>query len=59
MEATTVAPCVPGFFMLLIDPKAEGFFPRLYTYAWFLTFFLAFVLYFALMAASQSEKQEV
>jgi len=54
-----VAPCAPGFFMLLIDPKAAGFFPRLYTYAWFLTFFLAFVLYFALMAALQPEKQEV
>lgn len=43
-----IAPCVPGFVMLLIDPKADGFFPRLYTYAWFLSFFLAFVIYLVL-----------
>src|SRR5262249_5089934 len=54
-----VSPCVPGFIMQLIDPKATGFFPQLYTYAWFLTFFLAFALYSLFMMMSSNEKQEV
>jgi NCS1 family nucleobase:cation symporter-1 len=47
-----IAPCVPGFFHVV---KTGGqianpsFFDRLYTYAWFVTFFLGFVLHIALM----------
>ena len=47
-----VLPCLPGFLRVvatggqIADP---GFFDRLYTYAWFVTFGLAFALYWLLM----------
>jgi len=44
-----VLPCVPGFVNLFLPGKHDGFFDQLYTYAWFVTFFIAFVLYFVLM----------
>jgi len=44
-----IAPCAPGFVNLFTPGVHEGFFDRLYTYAWFVTFFVAFLLYYALM----------
>jgi NCS1 family nucleobase:cation symporter-1 len=54
-----ILPCAPGFVIQIMDPKAEGFFVRLYTYAWFVTFFLAFVLYWLLMLTTPPEQKEV
>jgi NCS1 family nucleobase:cation symporter-1 len=47
-----VAPCVPGFVNLFLPGPHDGFFDRLYTYAWFVTFFLGFTIYFGLMKIS-------
>ncbi len=55
-----IAPCGPGFVMNLLHPDVhDGFFVRLYTYAWFVTFGLAFVLYGLLMIGVSKEQQEV
>ena len=45
-----VLPCLPGFLheVKLID-SVPSLFDRIYTYAWFVTFALAFVIYFVLM----------
>jgi cytosine/uracil/thiamine/allantoin permease len=40
---------VPGFVNLFLPGPHDGFFDKLYTYAWFVTFFLAFVIYYILM----------
>ncbi|MEA2709211.1 MAG: nucleobase:cation symporter, family [Phycisphaerales bacterium] len=54
-----VAPCVPGFLhtVKLIDNVPE-IFDRLYTYAWFITFAIAFVVYGVLMAWSDSVRAD-
>lgn len=48
-----IAPVVPGFLRAAATPGGQvadaGFFDTLYTYAWFGTFGLAFVLYYVLM----------
>jgi len=46
-----IAPCVPGFLDAATGGKiaAPLFFKTLYTYAWFVTFAIGFVLYFVLM----------
>jgi NCS1 family nucleobase:cation symporter-1 len=44
-----IAPCAPGFINLFLPGPHNGLFDRLYTYAWFLTFALAFLLYYLLM----------
>jgi nucleobase:cation symporter-1, NCS1 family len=48
-----VAPVVPGFINAALTPGGQvanpAFFDKLYTYAWFVTFGLSFVLYLALM----------
>jgi nucleobase:cation symporter-1, NCS1 family len=49
-----VAPCVPGFINMFRPGTHEGFFDRLYTYAWFLTFAIAFALYALLMRGHPS-----
>jgi nucleobase:cation symporter-1, NCS1 family len=54
-----ILPCAPGFVIQIIDSKATGVFVRLYTYAWFVTFFLAFMLYWLLMIATPTEEKEV
>lgn len=45
-----IAPVVPGFLRAAATPGGQvadaGFFDTLYTYAWFVTFGLAFVLYY-------------
>jgi nucleobase:cation symporter-1, NCS1 family len=48
-----VLPVVPGFIRAALTPGGQvpnpNFLDTLYTYAWFVTFFLSFVLYLALM----------
>jgi len=54
-----VAPCVPGFLhtVKLIGDVPE-IFDRLYTYAWFITFAIAFVVYGVLMAWNESVRAD-
>jgi len=53
-----VLPVIPGFFRAATTPNGQvanpGFFDTLYTYAWFVTFGLSFVLY---LAVSRSGRQ--
>ncbi len=48
-----IAPVVPGFVRAATTPGGQvsqpNFLDTLYTYAWFVTFFLGFVIYFVLM----------
>ena len=48
-----VAPVIPGFIHAVTTPGGAianpGFFDRLYSYAWFVTFALSFVIYLVLM----------
>jgi NCS1 family nucleobase:cation symporter-1 len=48
-----VAPVIPGFIHAVTTPGGAianpGFFDRLYSYAWFVTFGLSFVIYLVLM----------
>lgn len=48
-----IAPVVPGFLRAATTPGGQvadpGLFDTLYTYAWFVTFSVAFVLYYVLM----------
>ena len=53
-----IAPCAPGFVNLFKPGAHDGFFDRLYTYAWFVTFFLAFVLYFGLTMLFPPPRQD-
>ena len=54
-----VLPVVPGFLRAATTPGGQvadpGFLDRLYTYAWFVTFFLSFVLYLILMRGTARE----
>ena len=49
----SIAPVVPGFVRAALTPGGQvanpGLFDHLYTYAWFVTFLLSFVLYLAFM----------
>ncbi|HWB53300.1 MAG TPA: cytosine permease, partial [Tepidisphaeraceae bacterium] len=46
-----IAPCAPGFLHTVnLIPSIPVIWDRIYTYAWFVTFALAFVIYAALMA---------
>jgi NCS1 family nucleobase:cation symporter-1 len=48
-----IAPVVPGFIRAAATPGGQvpnpAFFDHLYTYAWFVTFGLGFVIYYVLM----------
>jgi NCS1 family nucleobase:cation symporter-1 len=48
-----VAPVVPGFIRAAVTPGGQvpdpTFFDTMYTYAWFVTFGLGFVIYYVLM----------
>jgi NCS1 family nucleobase:cation symporter-1 len=54
----SVLPVLPGFVNAVSVPggvvASPGFFDRLYTYAWFVTFALSFVLYLALMRGGRN-----
>jgi NCS1 family nucleobase:cation symporter-1 len=59
-----IAPVVPGFLRAATTPggqiAAPDFFDTLYTYAWFVTFALGFVLYYLLMKSQvPSPKSQV
>ena len=53
-----IAPVVPGFLHAATTPGGQvaqpGFFDTLYTYAWFVTFAIGFVLYYLLMKSHVS-----
>ncbi len=49
-----IAPCVPGFVNIFRPGPHTGFFDTLYTYAWFVTFAIAFTLYAVLMKGHPS-----
>jgi len=55
-----IAPVVPGFLRAAATPGgqvgAPNFFDSLYVYAWFVTFGIAFVLYYLLMTVSSPGK---
>jgi NCS1 family nucleobase:cation symporter-1 len=55
-----IAPCVPGFLDAATGGKiaAQPFFRSIYTYAWFVTFGLAFLIYFVLMMGHENLKSE-
>ena len=54
----SITPVVPGFLRAVTTPGGRvahpTFFDTLYAYAWFVTFALAFALYYALMRATSS-----
>jgi NCS1 family nucleobase:cation symporter-1 len=52
-----VVPCIPGFVNLFLPSKHDRIFDRLYTYAWFVTFFLAFIIYYVLMLGQPTAKE--
>ena len=55
-----IAPVVPGFLRAATTPGGvvanPNFFDTIYTYAWFVTFGLSFVIYLALMRAQSKTK---
>lgn len=57
-----VLPVVPGFIRAATTPGGQvadpGFLDKLYTYAWFVTFFLSFVLYLILMRGTARESAQ-
>ena len=57
--AISVAPVVPGFIRAVTTPGGTvsdpNFFDRLYSYAWFVTFALSFVIYLLLMHRNGTE----
>ena len=59
-----IAPCVPGFLAAISDSWKESIPPiwsQLYSYAWFISFGISFVVYVGLMAttgASGSKSRE-
>jgi NCS1 family nucleobase:cation symporter-1 len=54
-----IVPVVPGFLRAATTPGGQvsdpNFFDCLYTYAWFVTFALGFVIYYVLTKASKGE----
>ena len=55
-----VAPCAPGFLHTVgIVKSVPEFWDRIYTYAWFVTFAIAFVIYGLLMFTNKSVQQEI
>ncbi len=57
-----ILPVVPGFIRAATTPGGQvaepNFFDSLYTYAWFVTFAIGFVVYYILMNSHQSLKEE-
>jgi NCS1 family nucleobase:cation symporter-1 len=58
--ALAIAPVVPGFLRAATTPggtvASPNFFDNIYTYAWFVTFALSFVIYFVLMMGEKESK---
>ncbi|HEX3358942.1 MAG TPA: NCS1 family nucleobase:cation symporter-1 [Tepidisphaeraceae bacterium] len=54
-----VLPCLPGFLHVVnIVHAVPAILDQIYTYAWFVTFFLAFVIYFVLMIGYENVNEE-
>jgi NCS1 family nucleobase:cation symporter-1 len=55
-----IAPCVPGFLDAATGGRIDApvALDTLYTYAWFVTFAIGFVLYFLLMRGAGDERKE-
>jgi nucleobase:cation symporter-1, NCS1 family len=57
-----ILPVVPGFIRAAMTPGGQVanpmFFDSLYTYAWFVTFVLSFVIYFVLMRGAEPQQPE-
>jgi NCS1 family nucleobase:cation symporter-1 len=55
-----IVPVVPGFLRAATTPggavAAPNFFDNIYTYAWFVTFAISFVVYFVLMMGEKESK---
>ncbi len=55
-----ISPVVPGFVRAATTPGGQvvepGFFDTIYTYAWFVTFALGFVIYYGLMSGQLRRK---
>jgi NCS1 family nucleobase:cation symporter-1 len=58
--SVAIAPVVPGFLRAATTPGGQvaqpGFLDTLYTYAWFVTFAIGFIVYYLLMSSHQSLK---
>jgi NCS1 family nucleobase:cation symporter-1 len=58
--ALAIAPVVPGFLRAATTPNGAvanpNFFDSIYTYAWFVTFAISFVIYFALMMGESKSR---
>ncbi|MBI3651176.1 MAG: NCS1 family nucleobase:cation symporter-1 [Acidobacteria bacterium] len=58
--AAAIAPVVPGFLRAATTPGGAvanpNFFDSIYTYAWFVTFTLSFVLYLTLMSGEKASR---
>jgi nucleobase:cation symporter-1, NCS1 family len=56
----SILPVVPGFIRAALTPGGQvatpGFFDHVYTYAWFVTFILSFILYLAFMRQAVNRK---
>jgi NCS1 family nucleobase:cation symporter-1 len=56
----SILPVVPGFVRAALTPGGQvanpGFFDHVYTYAWFVTFILSFILYLAFMRQAVNRK---
>ena len=59
----SIAPVVPGFIRAVSTPGGAvanpTFVDRLYSYAWFVTFFLSFIIYWLLMRGDADARQAV
>jgi nucleobase:cation symporter-1, NCS1 family len=59
----SIAPVVPGFIRAVSTPGGAvanpTFFDKLYSYAWFVTFFLSFVIYWLLMRGDKGAHEPV
>ena len=53
-----VAPNVPGFLITIGLLPAQDFWTGIYHYAWFISFFIAFVFYYVLMAGYRPKETE-
>ena len=54
-----ISPCIPGFLHYVgITHSATAFLDQIYTYAWFVTFGLAFALYYLLMLGQPAGRED-
>ena len=62
VRAIGVAPAAPGFIRAALTPGGAvanpDLFDTIYTYAWFVTFALSFVVYLTLMTLGESSSRD-